>query len=161
MRRGGVRERGRKVLLLSPSYSLPRLFSSVPHFAPLSTIQYQERMRSFSLATIHHPLSTVHYAWNRLVHSWPESFFQCRCKGSIDFHLGVLTFLKTIPALALVKRPFFSIFRFAVKEIFGDLFLMPSSVLPGIKRILSLITTENPDKKNNKSKITDEIRGSS
>ena len=75
-----------------------------------------------------------------------------------------MTFLKAIPALALVKRPFFfffSIFRFAVKEIFGDLFLMPSSVLPGIKRILSLITTENPDKKNNKSKITDEIRGSS
>ena len=61
-----------------------------------------------------------------------------------------MTFLKAIPALALVKRPlFFSIFRFAVKEIFGDLFLMPSSVLPGIKRILSLITTENPDKKNN------------
>ena len=73
-----------------------------------------------------------------------------------------MTFLKAIPALALVKRPFFfSIFRFAVKEIFGDLFLMPSSVLPGIKRILSLIMTENPDKKNNKSKITDEIRGSS
>ena len=73
-----------------------------------------------------------------------------------------MTFLKAIPALALVKRPFFfSIFRFAVKEIFGDLFLMPSSVLPGIKRILSLITTENPDKKNNKFKINDEIRGSS
>ena len=73
-----------------------------------------------------------------------------------------MTFLKAIPALALVKRSFFfSIFRFAVKEIFGDLFLMPSSVLPGIKRILSLITTENPDKKNNESKITDEIRGSS
>ena len=72
-----------------------------------------------------------------------------------------MTFLKAIPALALVKRPFFSFFRFAVKEVFGDLFLMPSSVLPGIKRILSLIMTENPDKKNNKSKITDEIRGSS
>ena len=36
-RRGWVRERGQKILLLSPSYSLQTLFSSVPHFAPLST----------------------------------------------------------------------------------------------------------------------------
>ena len=79
-------------------------------------------------ATVHYPLSTVHYAWNRLVHSGLESFFQCRCKGSIDVHLGAFGILKAhthaaaIPAgLALVKRHFFSIFRFAV--YFGDLFL--------------------------------------
>ena len=101
--------RGRKNLFSSsyylPSYSLPRLFSSVLHFAPLSTINW-------------------HYAWNRLVHSGPENFFQCRCKGSIDVHLGAFDILKahthaaTIPALALVKRHFFSIFRFAVEESF-------------------------------------------
>ena len=54
-------------------------------------------------------------------------FFQCRCKGSIDVHLGAFDILKAhthaaaIPALALVKRHFFSIFRFVVD--FGDLFL--------------------------------------
>ena len=56
--------------------------------------------------------ATVHYAWNRLVHSGPESFFQCQCKGSIDVHLGAFDIFKahthaaTIPALALVKRHF-------------------------------------------------------
>ena len=90
------------LLLLSPSYSLPRLFSSVLHFAPLSTI--------------HYPLSTVRYAWNRLVHRGLESFFQCRCKGSIDVHLKAHTHTAAIPALALVKRHFFSIFRFAEEE---------------------------------------------
>ena len=49
-------------------------------------------------------------------------FFQCRCKGSIDVHLGAFDILKAhthaaaIPALALVKRHFFSIFRFAEEE---------------------------------------------
>ena len=66
----------------------------------------------------------MHYAWNTLVHSGPESFFQCRCKGSIDVHLGAFDILKahthaaTIPALARLKRHFFSIFRFAVEESF-------------------------------------------
>ena len=52
--------------------------------------------------------ATVHYAWNRLVHSGPESFFQRQCKGSIDVHLGafdiliVHTHAATTPALALV-----------------------------------------------------------
>ena len=44
-------------------------------------------------------------------------FFQCRCKGSTDFHLGAADILKahthaaTIPDLALVKPTFFSTFR--------------------------------------------------
>ena len=52
----------------------------------------------------------VHYAWNRQVHSGPEGFFQCRCKWSIDVHLGAFDILKahtqaaTIPALACEKR---------------------------------------------------------
>ena len=111
-RRGRVRKRGRKVL---PTLSL--LLSSTFVF-----------LRSPFRATVHYPLSTVHYAWNRLVHSGLESFFQCRCKGSIDVHLGAFGILKAhthaaaIPAgLALVKRHFFSIFRFAV--YFGYLFL--------------------------------------
>ena len=51
-------------------------------------------------------------------------FFQWRCKGSIDVHLGAFAILKahdhaaTIPALALVKRHFFSIFRFAIEKSF-------------------------------------------
>ena len=80
----------------------------------------------------HCPLSTVHYAWNRLVHSGPESFFQCRCKDlqmSIQEHLTFIkahTHAATIPALALVKRHFF-FFLFSVslqRKVFGDLFLM-------------------------------------
>ena len=127
-RRGGVRERGRKNLfsssyslashagafrgtrfssgagwktsspknacvggyLLSPSYALP---SS-------STFVF---LRSPFRATAHYPLSTVHYACKRLVHSEPESFFQCRCKGSIDVSLGAFDILKA----HIVKRHFF------------------------------------------------------
>ena len=72
----------------------------------------------------HCPLSTVHQAWNRPVHSGLQSFFQCRWKGSIDVYLGAFDILKahthaaTIPALARLKRHFFSIFRFAVEESF-------------------------------------------
>ena len=88
-RRGGVRERGRKnifssshpphekrVPLKAPAWevtyslpltlfqALPRLFSSVLHFAPLSTIH------------------TVHYALNRLVHSaWARQFFPMPMQG--------------------------------------------------------------------------------
>ena len=108
-RRGGVREGGRKNLF-SPFYSLPlTLF----HFC----------FPPFPISR-HCPLSTVHYAWNRLVHSGPESFFQCRCKGSTDVHFGAFDILKahthaaTIPASALVKRHFVSIFRFAAQERF-------------------------------------------
>ena len=46
---------------------------------------------------------------------------------SIQEHLTVLkaqTHPSTIPALALVKRYFFSIFRFSVRKVFGDFFLM-------------------------------------
>ena len=45
-------------------------------------------------------------------------FFQCRCKGSIDVHLGAFDILKvhtraaTIPPLASVKRHFFFYFPF-------------------------------------------------
>ena len=103
MAKGGVWERGRKVLLLSSTFVF---------------------LRSPFRATVHHPLSNIHYAWNRLVHRGPESFFQCRCKGSIDVHLGAFDILKahthaaTIHALARLKRHFFSIFPFAVKESF-------------------------------------------
>ena len=104
--------------LLSPSYALP---SS-------STFVF---LRSPFRVTAHYPLSTVHYAWKRLVHSGPESFFQCRCKGSIDVHLGAFDILKahthatTIPALALVKRHFFfSLFSVVLlRQVFGDLLL--------------------------------------
>ena len=74
MAKGGVWERGRKVLLLSSTFVfLPSPFR----------------------ATVHHPLSNIHYAWNRLVHRGPESFFQCRCKGSIDVHLGAFDIFKS------------------------------------------------------------------
>ena len=75
----------------------------------------------------HYLLSTVHYALNRLVHSWPESFFQCGCKGSIDVHLGAFDILKahthaaTIAALALVKRHFFC--RSKRVKIFSETFV--------------------------------------
>ena len=104
-------ERGRKNLF-SSSYSLPLTLFHVC-FPPFSI-----------RTTVHYPLSTVHYPWNRLVHSGLESFFQCRCKGSIDVHLGASDISKAhthtaaIPALALVKRHFFSIFRFAKEESF-------------------------------------------
>ena len=92
------------------SYSLPRLFSSVPHFALLSSI---------------------HYAWNRLVHSGPESFFQCRCKGSIDVHLGAFDIFKSsysscnYSCFSISKTPLFFLFSILLqKKVFGDLFLM-------------------------------------
>ena len=62
-----------------------------------------------------------------LVHSWPESFFQCGCKGSIDVHLGAFDILKahthaaTIAALALVKRQFFC--RSKRVKIFSETFV--------------------------------------
>ena len=112
-KRRGQGERAKEplfLLLLSPSQSLQRLFSSVLHSAPLSTI--------------HYPLSTFHYAWNRLVHSGLKSFSQCRCKGSIDVHKsGAFDIL--INALALVNKKR-HIFPFSVslqRKVFGDLFL--------------------------------------
>ena len=69
-------------------------------------------------ATVHYPLSS------RLVFGRPESFFKCRCKGSIDVHLGAFDNLKahtdaaTIPALACVKRHFL-----LQRKVFGHLFL--------------------------------------
>ena len=105
-RRGGFRDRARKNFF-SSSFPLSLLLSSTFVF-----------LRSLFRATVHYPLSTVHYAWNTLVHSGPESFFQCRCKGSIDVHLGAFDILEahthtaTIPALALVKRHFFFFFPF-------------------------------------------------
>ena len=88
--------------LLSPSYALP---SS-------STFVF---LRSPFRATAHYPLSTVHYGWKKLVHSEPESFFQCRCKGSIDLHLGAFDILKA----HIVKRHFFfTVFCCAVEASF-------------------------------------------
>ena len=107
MAKGGIWERGWKVLLLSSTFVF---------------------LRSPSRATVHYPLSTIHYAWNSLVHRGPESFFQCRCKGSIDVHLGAFDIFKssyqahtqaaTIPALALVKRHFFFYFPFCCRRKF-------------------------------------------
>ena len=91
----GWGERGRKNLF-SSSYSLPLTFF---HFC----------FPPFSIWR-HCPLSTVHYAWNRLVHSGPESFFQCRCKADLQIAIDILkahTHAATIPALALVKRHLF------------------------------------------------------
>ena len=109
-RRGGVGERGRKNIF-SSSHSLPlTLFHFC--FPPFSIWRRC-------------PLSTVHYAWNRLVHSGPERFLQCCCKGSIDVHLGAFDIFKahthaaTIPALALVKRHFlFFCFSFCCRGKF-------------------------------------------
>ena len=77
------------------------------------------------------PLSTVHYAWNRLVHSGPESFSNADTRDlqmSIQEHLAFLkahTHAATIPALALVKRHFFFLFSVSLqRKVFGDLFLM-------------------------------------
>ena len=74
-------------------------------------------------ATVHR--FTVHYAWNRLVHSRPESFFQCRCKWSKDVHLGAFDILKAYSdsrcnntCFSMCKTPLFSIFRFAVEASF-------------------------------------------
>ena len=71
-------------------------------------------LRSPFRATVHYPLSTVHYAWNRLVHSGPENFFSNAdardLQMSIQEHLTSLkahTHAATIQALALVKRHYF------------------------------------------------------
>ena len=109
MAKGGVWERGRKVLLLSSTFVF---------------------LRSPFRATVHHPLSNIHYAWNRLVHRGPESFFPMAMQGkmSIQAHLPFLNahdHAATIPALALVKRHFFFLFSILLqKKVFGDLFLM-------------------------------------
>ena len=87
------RERGRKILLISPSYSLLRLFCSIPHFVPLSTIHCPLRLEQASLR-------------------WAREFFPIPMQGSIDVHLGAFDILKahshaaTVPALACVKRHF-------------------------------------------------------
>ena len=110
MAKGGVWERGRKVLLLSSTFVF---------------------LRSPFRATVHHPLSNIHYAWNRLVHRGPESFFQCRCKGSIDVHLGAFDIFKSsysscnYSCFSISKTPLFFLFSILLqKKVFGDLFLM-------------------------------------
>ena len=52
-----------------------------------------------------------------LVHSGPESFLQCCCKGSIDVHLGAFDILM-LSHYQIKNATFFSIFRFAVEESF-------------------------------------------
>ena len=104
MAKGGVWERGRKVLLLSSTFVF---------------------LRSPFRATVHHPLSNIHYAWNRLVHRGPESFFQCRCKGSIDVHLGAFDIFKSsysscnYSCFSISKTPlFFFYFPFCCRRKF-------------------------------------------
>ena len=101
MAKGGVWERGRKVLLLSSTFVF---------------------LHSPFRATVHYPLSTIHYAWNRLVHSRPESFFQCRCKGSIDVHLGGFDIFKT--SYSSCNYSCFSISKTPIFFLFSVLFLM-------------------------------------
>ena len=89
-------------------------------------------LRSPFRATVHYPLSTVHYAWNRLVHSGPENFFSNAdardLQMSIQEHLTSLkahTLAATIPDLALVKRHFVFLFPVLLqRKVFGDLFLI-------------------------------------
>ena len=97
MAKGGVWERGRKVLLLSSTFVF---------------------LRSPFRATVHHPLSNIHYAWNRLVHRGPESFFQCRCKGSIDVHLGAFDNFKSYSCFSISKTPLFFYFPFCYRRKF-------------------------------------------
>ena len=68
-RRGGFRDRARKNFF-SSSFPLSLLLSSTFVF-----------LRFLFRATVHYPLSTVHYAWNTLVHSGPESFFPMPMQG--------------------------------------------------------------------------------
>ena len=82
-------------------------------------------LRSPFRATVHYPLSTVHYAWNRLVHSGPENFFSNAdardLQMSIQEHLTSLkahTHAATIQALALVQRHFFFCFPFCCRGKF-------------------------------------------
>ena len=82
-------------------------------------------LRSPFRATVHYPLSTVHYAWNRLVHSGPENFFSNAdardLQMSIQEHLTSLkahTHAATIQALALVQRHFFFYFPFCCRGKF-------------------------------------------
>ena len=75
-RRRYIRERGRKNLF-SFSHSLPLTLFYVC-FPPFSIPR-------------HYPLSTIHCPL--LVHSGLKSFSLCRCKGSIDVHLGAFDIL--------------------------------------------------------------------
>ena len=70
----------------------------------------------------HCPLSTTP-GTGYIVHSGPESFFQCRCKADLQIAIDILkahNHAATIPALALVKRHLFYHFPFCC--VLGDLF---------------------------------------
>ena len=99
-RRRYIRERGRKNLF-SFSHSLPLTLFYVC-FPPFSIPR-------------HYPLSTIHCPL--LVHSGLKSFSLCRCKGSIDVHLGAFDILM-LSHQQIKNATFFSIFRFAVEESF-------------------------------------------
>ena len=94
-------------------------------------------LRSRFRATVHCPLSTIHSPLSTTPGKGQfivgqRVFFQWRCKGSIDIHLGAFAIFKkaqdhaaTIPALALIKRHFFSLFSVLLqRKVFGHLFLM-------------------------------------
>ena len=105
-RRQGERE---KLNLFSFSHSLPLTLFYVC-FPPFSIPR-------------HYPLSTIHCPL--LVHSGLKSFSLCRCKGSIDVHLGAFDIFKSsysscnYSCFSISKTPlFFSIFHFAVEDIF-------------------------------------------
>ena len=105
----GERAKGSPTL---SSHSIPRLFSSVPHFALLSTICPLRLKQASS--------------------QWARQFFSN--VDSSDLQMSIqehLTFLKahthaaTIPALASVKRHCFLLFSVLLqRKFFDDLFLM-------------------------------------
>ena len=102
-RRQGERE---KLNLFSFSHSLPLNLFYVC-FPPFSIPR-------------HYPLSTIHCPL--LVHSGLKSFSLCRCKGSIDVHLGAFDILML--SHQQIKNATFFLFSVLLqRKIFGDLFL--------------------------------------
>ena len=102
------RERGQKILLLSALLlSSPFVF-----------------FRSPFRVTVHYPLSTIHYAWNRLVDSGPDNFLLMpmqgiyRCPFRSIWHFKSSYSRCNYSCFSTPKTPLFFIFPFAVKESF-------------------------------------------
>ena len=87
-------------------------------------------LRSPFRAAVHYPLSTTPGLGQFIVGQ--RIFFQCRCKGSIDVHLGASDIFKSsysrcnYSCFSISKTPlFFFYFPFCRRgKFFGDLFLM-------------------------------------
>ena len=91
-------------------------------------------LRSPFRATVHYPLSTIHcpLRLEQASSQWArEFFFQCRCKGSIDVHLGASDIFKSsysrcnYSGFSISTTPLFFLFSVLLqRKGFGDLFLM-------------------------------------